>query len=85
MPSFPPSLPPSSLPGDTRESPKSRVYYPEMTSNQFMELIQLCPDHAMLGTYLLTMAKSVSAAENNTAQSKHQDYMCRDLNTTPLR
>ncbi len=54
--------------GDSRDSPKSRVYSQEMSSNHFMELIHLCPDNTMVGTNLLTMAKSVSSAETETAE-----------------
>ena len=58
-------------PGDGRESPKTRVYSPLMTSTQFMELAQLCSDQAILATHLLSMAKALSSSEQPTANSRH--------------
>lgn len=53
-----------------RESPRSSVYFAQMTSSQFVELAQLCPDHNEIGSHLLTLAKSLSASEPLTTQSK---------------
>jgi spatacsin len=49
-----------------RDSPRSRVYYAQMTSTQFAELAQLCPDHNHVGDHLLSMARSLSASEHPT-------------------
>ena len=40
-----------------------------MTSKQFMELAQLCPDHTLLGNNLLSTAKSLSTTEQPTTTS----------------
>jgi spatacsin len=52
-----------------REGPHSRVYYPQMTSAQFAELAQLCPDHNEVGSHLLSMAKSLSTTQQQTTQN----------------
>ena len=53
-----------------REGPHSRVYYPQMTSAQFAELAQLCPDHNEVGSHLLSMAKSLSTTQQQTTHSE---------------
>lgn len=55
--------------GDYYGSPKARIYNPQMSSSQFIELVQLCSDHTILGNHLLTMAKSLSATEHPSAIS----------------
>ena len=42
-----------------------------MTSAQFVELVQLCPDHNEVGAHLLSMAKSLSASQPPTTQSMY--------------
>ena len=78
-PSLPPSLPHSlslflSLPlspvRDHDEPPRGRVYYAQMTSVQFVELAQLCPDQNEVGLHLLSMAKSLAASQPPTTESK---------------
>ena len=54
-----------------RGSPRSRVYYAQMTSAQFAELAQLCPDHNQVGDHLLSMARSLSATEQPTTGSEY--------------
>lgn len=51
--------------GDYYGSPKARIYNPQMSSSQFMELVQLCSDHTVLGNHLLAMAKSISTTEQH--------------------
>ena len=41
-----------------RTNSRLTVYNPRMTSNEFMELLQLCPDPAILGCKLFAMIKS---------------------------
>ena len=41
-----------------RTNSRLTVYDPRMTSNAFMELVQLCPDPAMLGCKLFAMINS---------------------------
>ena len=41
-----------------------------MTSTQFAELAQLCPDHNHVGDHLLSMARSLSASEHPTTGSE---------------
>ena len=68
-PSFPPS-PPLSAVRDHGEPPRGRVYYAQMTSVQFVELAQLCPDQNEVGVHLLSMAKSLAASQPPTTESK---------------
>ena len=56
---------------EERGSPRSRVYYAQMTSAQFAELAQLCPDHNQVGDHLLSMARSLSATEQPTTGSEY--------------
>ena len=55
------------------------MYYVQMTSSQFVELAQLCPDHNEIGSHLLSMAKSLSSSEPLTTQSKCT-HTCMYLN-----
>ena len=61
-----PPLPPTV---EGRDSPKSRVYYVQMSSSQFADLAQLCPDHNEFGGHLLSMAKSLASSQHPTAES----------------
>ena len=55
---------------EERDSPKSRVYYVQMTSSQFIELAQLCPDHNEFGGHLLSMAKALASSQHPTSESE---------------
>lgn len=46
------------------------VYSPRMTSSEFMELVQLCPDPAMLGCKLFAMIDSSDLANLSLQASK---------------
>ena len=52
--------------GVERDYSRVKVYQPLMTTNQFMDLAQLCTDHSVLASHLLSMGKSMAGAENPT-------------------
>ena len=45
--------------GEEHDYSRVKVYEPHMTTSNFMSLAQLCIDHALLGSHLLTMTKSL--------------------------
>jgi len=58
----------------TRANSRLIVYSPRMTSAQFVELVQLCPDPAMLGCKLFNMIKSnelTSLGDQASKPSQH--------------
>lgn len=46
------------------------VYSPRMSSDQFMELVQLCPDSALLGCKLFAMINSSELTSLSMQASK---------------
>ena len=55
--------------GDPRDTPEAQVYDPKMTSAEFGELVKLCRDPNLLGSNLLSMAKTLSV--HPTTQSEY--------------
>ena len=50
------------------------VYSPRMSSAEFMELVQLCPDPAMLGCKLFAMINSSELGSLSLQASKIMKY-----------
>jgi len=54
----------------TRANSRLVVYSPRTTSTQFVELVQLCPDPAMLGNKLFAMIESDELSSLSSQASK---------------
>lgn len=54
----------------SRANSRLVVYSPRMSSSQFMELVQLCPDPAMLGCKLFAMINSSELTSLSNQASK---------------
>ena len=52
--------------GVEQEYSRVKVYQPLMTTNQFMDLAQLCTDHSVLASHLLSMGKTMAGTESPT-------------------
>ena len=50
--------------GEEHEYSRVKVYEPNMSTSNFMSLAQLCQDHALLGSHLLSMTNSLASSEH---------------------
>jgi spatacsin len=55
--------------GEEQEYSRVKVYEPQMSSGNFISLVQLCSDHTLLGSFLLSTAKRISKTEVSSAAS----------------
>ena len=55
----------------------TRVYDPRMNTSEFMELAQLCSDQTILGSHLLSLARSLAGNEQQS-----ENCECVDTSST---
>lgn len=56
--------------GEEHEYARVKVYEPHMSTSNFMSLAQLCQDHALFGSHLLSMTKSLASSEHPSEACK---------------
>ena len=69
----------------TRANSRLVIYSPRMTSAQFVELVQLCPDPAMLGCKLFAMINSNELATLSNQASKSSPPKCNSVTISVCR
>ena len=64
--------------GEEHEYSRVKVYEPHISTSNFMSLAQLCQDHALLGSHLLSMTNSLASSEHpsEACEKKWPTFVC---------